>query len=55
MQAKDLVVTGDAKVLGDLYTKEGKVATINDLPQATELWTFVYEDGTEKTKTVFVP
>ena len=26
MQIKDLIVTGDAKILGNLYTKEGNVA-----------------------------
>lgn len=26
MQVKDLIVTGDAKILGNLYTKEGNVA-----------------------------
>lgn len=27
MQAKELIVTGDAKVIGELYTKNGPVAT----------------------------
>ena len=54
MQAKNLLITGDAKVLGDLYTKDGKVATQADVPSDTEVWVFTYEDGSQETKTVYI-
>ena len=38
MQTKDLIVTGDAKVVGELYTKDGRVASEEDvLALATQI------------------
>ena len=54
MQTKDLIVTGDVRILGNLYSKdiEELKAKLDELK--IEEWTFTYEDGSTVTKNVVV-